>query len=371
MPKNQKTAGESPLNVGQPSPTVLPSQGINPADKYQVDYDLVVKPNLDEDPRVGQMFLEETVNNQKIAFKTKDLEGKIVRASLDLTNLQNVTAKIVNNKLVQEAINTDKQLILNAIKANTTAKLFKDAEALRAAQQADENAALNKDSKKRREDINKVVQGPSQNQEASHLTQMQHLAGMNAEGIAITMTVEQIAWIFKTICVLQYLEDRYNYNALLEHDREKGARLVYDLTKAKGEPEGPNNKPLYAFDFVGDKVVLDKTRPIEVENVSGKLRLKPDNKPQGFTDSMIIMANGYFPPPDLVTAWKKEFHNHVYKQVGAVLNPQMRAIEANLYNQIEEEKKPKEEVDSDLEKKRETQIAQSMAARPTPKPTTK
>lgn len=372
MPKDRTPpTGGAPLNVGHPSPTVLPSQGVNGADKYQIDYDLIVKPNLDGEVREGQIFLEETINNQKVAYKTKDLEGKIVRGSLDLTNLQSVNAKILNNKLVQEAINTDKQLILNEIKATTTAKLFKDAKALREAQAADEKAALAKELKKRRDEISKTVQSSRPGQDASNLSQMQHLASMSMEGLAVKMIVEQIAWVLKTLFCAQYIADNYDYNQL--YDKGRGAHLVYDLTKVNGEPDGPNNKPLYAFDFVGEKIILDKTRPIEVENVSGKLRLKEDNKPLGFSDSMIIMANGYLPPPSLLSSLQTEFSNYVQRQVDTVLDPQKRAVEANLYNQIEEDKKSKEEADSDLEKKRETQIAQAMAARPSPvpKPTTK
>lgn len=360
---------EVPLDLGQQRPqTILHSQNAANAapapalDKHQIDYDLIVKPNLDAIPEPGQIFLDENSNDQKIAYKVKDLDGKMIRESLDLTNLEVVRGKLRNNKLIQDAINTDKKIILEAIKANTAAKIFKDAKALADAQKAEEQTALAKELKTRQDKINNTIQNSRSQQESSNLSQMQHLTGMSMEGLAVKMIIEEIAWILKSLFLVRYFEDSHHYNELLNSDPS----LVYDLSQTAGAASGPNNKPLYSFTFVKDKIVLDKTKLIEVETVDGKLRLKDDYKPAGYSDAMIIMANGYLPPPTVLASLYKEFSDYVQKQVESVLDPQNRAIEANFYNQLEEKDKPENK--DDAEATRERLIAQQLASRPAPRP---
>lgn len=349
---NNPTQGKSPqMDLGKTPPApVLASSGTPSEDKRDIDYKLVVKSTLTGEPQTQELWLDEKINANTLSYTVKDRDGKLIKESLDLTKLK-LDADMANKtKLTQDWVNLNKKLIIDGIRSQTKARLFKNMEELAKNKTEEEQAELSKEFKNRLRSINSSIQNPRPEDAASNLEGMRHLSTMSMEGLAVKMVIDELMWILKSVAMVQYRMDKATYQQLEASEPE----LVYDLSKG-----ADNNKPLYSFKFVGGKIKLDKTKPIEVEN--GKL--KKQNKPDGYSDSMIIMANGYLPPPTMLGSLKKEFSAYAQKQIDSVIDREERMLEAAFYKA---KKKSKSNEGSEEDATRDRLMAQNMANRPKP-----
>lgn len=342
------------MDLGHTPPSPVLATALE--DKNLLNYDLIVKPSLSGEPQGKELWLDEKISGNKVSYSVRDLDGKIVNETLDLTKIKLDTDMSTKTKLMQDWVNLNKKLILEGIRAQTAARLFKNTQELAASKTEEEQAEISKEFKKRLRAINENIQNPRPEDMASNLEGMRHLSTMSMEGLAIKMVIDELMWILKSVALVQYRIDQATYNKLAASEPE----LVYDLSKGADK-----TKPLYAFKFVGDKIKLDKTKPIEV--VNGKLQKK--NKPDDYSDSMIIMANGYLPPPTILRSLKKEFSAYAQKQVASIIDQDERNVEAAFYKA--KKSKSKEGAEGDEDATRDRLMAQNMAARPKPTPTGK
>jgi|GEM_PF-4183020 hypothetical protein len=172
---------------------------------------------------------------------------------------------------------------------------------------------------------------PRQNKPGeSGLDKVAHLAGLSWEGLAVSMLLTELAFLFRATCQIQYIVDQKNYAELCNTQPD----MVYQ------ERNGQYPK-IYPID-------LDSNGNYKVNYESAPYSNTPPYPQRGCQMSYHeIVANGYVPPPTHSIALKKEFDGYVQEIMGKSLSPEWDALKNELYPQGKPGPAPKSDLAMD------------------------
>jgi len=310
-------------NVPQSPVAQAQSTTISTDAHHDIKYRLVLVDDAaysDREPRAGEILIHKNVNNHQLVFKARGVQGQLIEESLAVNSLA-ANELLDNQKLLQhkEAIQTAfrdrdaevNQKLVNLKKQTQTAQTAREiaeAENLRLFRNAAEleQAAFDTVLKTRLERSKGMGLNMPTGSDPKHSNagQVQHLAGLGMESLAIKMNLELLFFFLK-----------------LAWARTAGYLLAvrqYNAYAAEYPSSIYNGQELYRYtvDEKG-KFKLDRSSVVPKNEVS-------------LAD---ILANGFLPKPSLLSQIKEVSQSYVIDQMGVDIDEELTKAQKFFHGQ--------------------------------------